>query len=390
MTHFRAIHFFRATVLAAAFTLAAGCMKPAQKTESSATQANDSQLLADVNNKIAADQALSGQQIQAQVASGVAVLTGSVDSEAAKGLAAADAQQVAGIKTVVNNLSVNSSSTPVAAPAIATATPPPAPQPNRAAQDRNRIKSKHSPRNRRARNQSTPQNVPDTQPPPIQQAENQRPPQQPDNAPPSPQQAAAPAPPPPPISRTYTLPTGTVVPVRMIDSLETGVTQPNSSFRGSLAADLVEEGMVVVRQGATVVGHVIDAKDATHYTGNALLTLELTRINSTGQPLSIVTDPYTEQGKGRGSNTAKKVGGGAILGGIIGAIAGGGKGAAIGSVAGGGIGAGANTVTRGQQVSIPAETIVRFRLSAPLQVTTTSRNERVYDNGQPTLQPKPQ
>lgn len=385
MKHFHTDRVLPATLLALALTLAAGCMKPA----SSANPSNDSQLLSAVNNKLAADQALSGQQIQAQVAGGVAVLTGSVDSEAAKGLAAADAQQIAGVRSVVNNLSVGSSSTPVAAPAIAAATPPPAPQPNRPAEDRNRIKSKHSVRNRRTRNQSAPQNGADTQPPPIQQAENQPPPQQPDNAPP-PQPAAVPAPPPPPVSRTLTLPKGTVVPVRMIDSLETGVTQPNTAFRGSLAADLVEEGMVVVRQGSTVVGRVIDARDATHYTGNSLLTLELTRINATGQPLSIVTDPYTEQGKGRGSNTAKKVGGGAILGGIIGAIAGGGKGAAIGSVAGGGIGAGANTITRGQQVSIPAETIVRFRLSAPLQVTTTSRSERVYDNGQPTLQPRPQ
>jgi hypothetical protein len=146
--------------------------------------------------------------------------------------------------------------------------------------------------------------------------------------------------------------------------------------------------MVVVRQGTTVEGRVIEAKDATHYTGSSALTLELSRINAGDQSLSIVTDPYTEQGKGRGKNTAAKVGGGAALGAIIGAIAGGGKGAAIGSVAGGGIGAGANTITRGQQVSIPAETIVRFRLSAPVQVTTAAHAERNYNNAEPTLQPR--
>src|SRR2546430_9820387 len=45
--------------------------------------------------------------------------------------------------------------------------------------------------------------------------------------------------------------------------------------------------------------------------------------------------PYTtlfrSRGKGRGSDTAKKVGGGAVAGAIIGAIAGGGRGAAIGA-----------------------------------------------------------
>ena len=174
----------------------------------------------------------------------------------------------------------------------------------------------------------------------------------------------------------------------MIDSLQTGVTQSNVSFRASLAADLVQDGMVVVRQGTTVVGRVIEAKDATHYAGSSALTLELSRINAGNQPVAIVTDPYTEQGKGRGKNTAAKVGGGAALGAVIGAIAGGGKGAAIGSVAGGGLGAGANTITRGQQVSIPAETIVRFRLAAPVQVTTLARAEQNYDNTQPTLQPR--
>jgi hypothetical protein len=53
---------------------------------------------------------------------------------------------------------------------------------------------------------------------------------------------------------------------------------------------------------------------------------------------------------------------GAILGGILG----GGKGAAIGAAAGGGVGAGANTVTRGQQVQIESETVVRFKLSDPI------------------------
>ncbi|MBV9086008.1 MAG: hypothetical protein JOY79_00865, partial [Acidobacteriaceae bacterium] len=46
-----------------------------------------------------------------------------------------------------------------------------------------------------------------------------------------------------------------------------------------------------------------------------------------------------------------------------GAIAGGGKGAAIGALAGGAAGAGAQTITRGSQVSIPAETELQFRLT---------------------------
>jgi hypothetical protein len=84
------------------------------------------------------------------------------------------------------------------------------------------------------------------------------------------------------------------------------------------------------------------------------------------------TEPYTKQGEGRGKNTAEKVGGGAAVGAILGGILGGGKGAAIGAAAGGGVGAGANTVTRGQQVQIESETVVRFKLSDPIIVHVTT------------------
>lgn len=361
MKNVRAERLLQATLLAAALAFVPGCTKqPTPQAGAPTAQASDTQLMSDVSNKIASDQALSGQQIQAQVAEGVAVLTGTVDSDAAKGLAAADAQQATGIKSVINNLAV--------APRNAAVTTPPP------------VAARSNPREQQRRKQEQPriQDQPAVAPaPPPQQAYN-----------PPPRQERIPPPPPKPVSRTYTLPAGTIVPARMIDALQTGVTQSNTSFRASLAADLVQDGMVVVRQGSTVIGRVIESKDATHYTGNSALTLELTRLNAGGQQVSIVTDPYTEEGKGRGKNTAAKVGGGAALGAIIGAIAGGGKGAAIGSVAGGGIGAGANTITRGQQVAIPAEAIVRFRLSSPIQVTTTARAEQNYDNGQPTLQPK--
>ena len=78
---------------------------------------------------------------------------------------------------------------------------------------------------------------------------------------------------------------------------------------------------------------------------------------------------YTLTGKGRGKNTAEKVGGGAAVGAILGGIFGGGKGAAIGAAAGAGVGAGANAVTKGQEVSLPSESIVRFRLTNAISIT---------------------
>jgi hypothetical protein len=57
------------------------------------------------------------------------------------------------------------------------------------------------------------------------------------------------------------------------------------------------------------------------------------------------------------------------VGAIIGALAGGGKGAAIGAGAGGAAGGGGVVATRDKPVSLPTETKVGFRLSAPVTIT---------------------
>jgi outer membrane lipoprotein SlyB len=83
----------------------------------------------------------------------------------------------------------------------------------------------------------------------------------------------------------------------------------------------------------------------------------------------IDADPYRRQGKNRSTNTAEKVGGGAVVGAILGGIIGGGKGAGIGAAAGGGIGGGTQAASKGQQIQLPSETVVSFTLKSPLTVT---------------------
>jgi outer membrane lipoprotein SlyB len=111
-----------------------------------------------------------------------------------------------------------------------------------------------------------------------------------------------------------------------------------------------------------------NAQEAGHIKGSAELQLELTRMVVGGQDYPVVSSDYTLQGKGRGANTAQKVGGGAAVGAIIGAIAGGGKGAAIGAGVGAGAGGAVQVFTRGQQVKVPSETLLEFRLQQPVTV----------------------
>jgi hypothetical protein len=151
----------------------------------------------------------------------------------------------------------------------------------------------------------------------------------------------------------------------MIDSVDSKTNHVGDRFRASLEADLVANGMVVAPKGADVYGRLADAQQAGHITGKAQLKLELTDILIQNRMQPIMTGEYDLAGKSRGGNTAKKAGGGAAVGAIIGAIAGGGKGAAIGAGVGAGAGTAVNVATQGEQVNVPSETLLEFRLQQP-------------------------
>jgi hypothetical protein len=125
---------------------------------------------------------------------------------------------------------------------------------------------------------------------------------------------------------------------------------------------------------------VVDAKEAGHFTGQPQIALELTNLSMNGRKYTLTTNQYTQQGKSRGSRTAKTVGSGAAIGAIIGAIAGGGKGAAIGAAAGAGMGGGVEAASKPEQVHIATEALLSFRLESPLTVTPVAAVERPRNN----------
>ena len=168
-----------------------------------------------------------------------------------------------------------------------------------------------------------------------------------------------------------TIPAGQSILVRMIDSVDSSKNHVGDIFHASLETDLTVNDMLVARKGTDVYGRLAEAKEAGHIAGSSELQLELTRMVIDGHDYPVVSSDYTLQGKGRGKNTAEKVGGGAALGAIIGAIAGGGKGAAIGAGVGAGAGGAVQVLTRGQQVKVPSETLLEFRLQQPATVAAT-------------------
>jgi hypothetical protein len=128
-------------------------------------------------------------------------------------------------------------------------------------------------------------------------------------------------------------------------------------------------GVLVALRGTDVYGKLDYVREAGKLTGSAELQLELTSMIIDGKDYSLISGDYTLRGKGRGGDTAKKVGVGAVAGAIIGGIAGGGTGAAIGAGVGSAAGAGVQLATRGKEVRVPSETLLEFRLDQSVTVT---------------------
>jgi hypothetical protein len=132
-----------------------------------------------------------------------------------------------------------------------------------------------------------------------------------------------------------------------------------------LETDLQVDDRIVAKRGTTVYGQLVTAKSAGRFKGSSQLTLELTDIVLQGQPYPILTRTFEVKGSGEGKKTTRKVLGGAGLGAIIGGIAGGGSGAAIGMVSGGAVGTGIAGSKKGEQLMIPSESLLEFRLEQP-------------------------
>jgi hypothetical protein len=328
-------------VLSLALGLTVGCTRAS----------NDAQIANQVQSKITADGNIQNKQIGVQSSNGVVTLSGTVSSELERSAAANDAAQVSGVKTVLNNLQVSPPSlAQEMPPAEATAAPA---QEARAPQRRRTAPARTSRSDNRPSTAAAPA------------------PSQSVAAAPADTPAPAPAPP-----RLVTVPAGTVVAIRLIDPIDTETNSVGDTFRATLSQPVIVGDEVVIPADADVEGQIVDSKSAGHFQGQSAIALTLTRLRMHGKSYTLRTNQYEKQGASRGKRTAATVGGGAALGAIIGGIAGGGKGAAIGAGVGAGAGTGVQAATKGQQIKLPAETVLNFRLEGPLSVTPASSSDR--------------
>jgi len=296
--------------------------------------ASDSDLATAIQAKLYANDATRAANVKVAVADGVVTLSGDVPSSDVALQAMNAASGTPGIKSVNNQLNVAAAAVaavtppPVAAPPVQNLAPNPPPSERESRRHEEMIKHEGDHDHDHDRDHGAP-------PPP---------------------------PPPPPI----TIPAGQNIAVRMIDGIDTGHNQQGQTFHASLSAPVTDGDRVIIPVGAPAIVLLADAKGAGRIRGSSELALRLTSIAYHGADVPVSTGDYEAKGGSRGKQTAIRTGIGAAAGALIGGLAGGGKGAGIGAAAGGGAGAGFQLLTHGQQIKIPSETEINFRLSAPL------------------------
>lgn len=175
----------------------------------------------------------------------------------------------------------------------------------------------------------------------------------------------------PSVPETLTLPAGTVIQVRTNEWLSTDRNLPGDGFNATLAQPIVVDGWVVARRGQAVLGRVTmsqKAKSSNHNTSQLGLQLsELTFLD--GQLLPIQTQLVQSATSPDHRQQVATVGTTTGVGAVVGAIAGGGTGAAIGTGVGAIAGLGI-IATNGRPTVIAPETLLTFRLDAPVSLST--------------------
>ena len=162
---------------------------------------------------------------------------------------------------------------------------------------------------------------------------------------------------------------GSEISVRTNEMIDSGSGSQDRAFSAQVARDVADGG------GNILIPRGSQAWLVVRNIGNNRIALDLQSVTVNGRLFVVNSEDITKagrQGVGENKRTAEFVGGGAVLGTLLGAIAGGGKGAAIGALAGGGAGVAAEVLTKGDRVHVAAETILSFRLDQA--VNLDSRN----------------
>jgi hypothetical protein len=304
----------------------------------------NARVASEIENRIRADRRLQMTGVQVRVSNGIVTLFGSVGSDSERVAAAQDVGRIEGIEALVNNLQV------ITKPQSPTAT-----------------LQKPSASVAPILGEPVVDNTHRTDAEVLGASSSS-----------SPVSTSA-----TPFSETeqITLPYGTVLAVRLTETLSSDFNRPGDAFLASLASPIVIGDRVIVPEGASVKGKIVDARNAKRFRGRSTLVVEVTHLTYNGRTYELRSSQYSKQGASRNAYAAAATTGGAGVGAIIGTVLGRGKGAAIGAALGAVAGKGVQAVTKPASVELSAESVLSLQLETALKVIRSSTLQRVQSAG---------
>lgn len=172
-------------------------------------------------------------------------------------------------------------------------------------------------------------------------------------------------------AKTATIPAGTRLVGSLDRTISTERTDAGAPVQLETTAPLRLSEDVIIPAGVTIHGEVTHSEGGGRISGAPELTLRFSRLSLDGRDYRIAADPWRVKGKSDTKESIAEIAGGAVVGGVIGAVAGSvTKGAIIGGI----LGTGVAVVTKGNQIVLPAGQRLRIRLAEPVTVRYTPQS----------------
>lgn len=172
------------------------------------------------------------------------------------------------------------------------------------------------------------------------------------------------------VVQSVVIPSGAQISVRTDEAIDSAKDTLGRLYSARIQQDVLDStGAVGIPAGTVAKLQVVDLTNGNNAqsgsSGARDLALDLYSVTLNGKEYRVDSSSVAENGSagfGMNKRTAEYAGGGAGLGALMGAIFGGGTGAGIGTLAGGGLGAVTQYLTRGKQVTVPAESTLNFQV----------------------------
>jgi hypothetical protein len=171
------------------------------------------------------------------------------------------------------------------------------------------------------------------------------------------------------------VPMSSVVGLRVDTAVSSETARVEDRIEARVTRDVMADGRVAIPAGTRALGDVVMVERGGKLKDKARLGVRFhTLVLANGNQVPFRTDAIYREGASPGTESARKIGGAAVGGAILGAIIGGAKGAAIGGATGAAGGSAVVMAGDRNTATLPAGTVITVRLNSPVSVDIEREN----------------